>query len=47
LPPHTLRFTTAGRIACSAGRFVAGIDGSVRNENHDPACRHRWFARRR
>ena len=33
LPPHTLRMTTAGRIACSARQLVASIDGSRRKRN--------------
>ena len=33
LPPHTLRTTTAGRMACSARQLVASIDGSRRNGN--------------
>jgi hypothetical protein len=28
LPPKTLRLTTAGRTACSAGQFVASMSGS-------------------
>lgn len=28
LPPKTLRFTTRGRTACSAGQFVASMSGS-------------------
>ena len=44
LPPQTLRLTTAGRIAGSAGLFVAGTDGVVKNENHDSAYRSRWSA---
>ena len=31
LPPHTLRMTTAGRMACSARQLVASTDGSHRN----------------
>ena len=27
LPPHTLRLTTAGRMACSARQFVASMPG--------------------
>ena len=34
LPPHTLRMTTAGRIACSARQLVASIDGSPQEEEH-------------
>ena len=33
LPPHTLRMTTAGRMACSARQLVASIDGSRRKRN--------------
>ena len=32
LPPHTLRMTTAGRMACSARQLVASIEGSRRKE---------------
>ena len=39
LPPHTLRLTTAGRIACSAAQLVAGNSGFVKNVNHDAKCR--------
>ena len=46
LPPHTLRFTTAGRIACSAFQFVASIRGFVRNENQWALWFHRCFANR-
>jgi hypothetical protein len=33
LPPHVLRFTTAGRIACSAGQLVAST--SLRSRTSD------------
>ena len=33
LPPHTLRVTTAGRMACSARQLVASIDGSHKKRN--------------
>ena len=33
LPPHTLRMTTAGRMACSARQLVASSDGSHRKRN--------------
>jgi len=32
-PPQTLRFTTAGRIACSARQFVASTPSCVRKVN--------------
>ena len=31
LPPKTLRLTTAGRMACSAGQLVASMSSSYRN----------------
>jgi hypothetical protein len=34
LPPHTLRFAAAGRIACSAAKFDGGTLASVKNKNH-------------
>ena len=33
-PPHTLRFTTAGRIACSPSQLVGSTSGWLRNVNH-------------
>ena len=36
LPPHTLRMTTAGRMACSARQLVASTDGSHRNVKMAP-----------
>ena len=33
LPPHTLRVTTAGRMACSARQLVASMAGLRRNVN--------------
>ena len=33
LPPHTLRVTTAGRMACSARQLVASMDGSQRKRH--------------
>ena len=33
LPPHTLRMTTAGRMACSARQLVASSEGSHKKRN--------------
>ena len=52
LPPHTLRMTTAGRMACSARQLVASTDGSHRNvkraENSVARCaaKHSAFVQR-
>ena len=44
LPPHTLRVTTAGRMACSARQLVASTDGSHKNRN---TAGNRWPSVRR
>ena len=46
LPPHTLRVTTAGRIACSARQLVASIDGSNRKDQIAVNSRAKWRAKR-
>lgn len=46
-PPHTLRLTTAGRMACSACRFVASTTfGWVQKVNRASASTVRLWHRR-
>src|SRR3954468_5914154 len=37
-PPHTFRFTTAGRIARSPSQLVGSTSGWLRNVNHSSQC---------
>ena len=46
LPPHTLRVTTAGRMACSARQLVASTDGSHRKVKMAGNSMARWAAKR-
>ena len=46
LPPQTLRFTTAGRMACSPIQFVASISGSRKKVKRHSRFRRRCFAKR-
>ena len=46
LPPHTLRMTTAGRMACSARQLVASTDGSHRKVKRAPNSLARCAAKR-
>ena len=43
LPPHTLRLTTAGLIACSALQFVASTPSWVRKVNSASRSFMRWL----
>src|SRR5579875_2673257 len=42
LPPQTFRFTTAGRIPCSARQLVASTRSSAKKVNMAGASRSRW-----
>jgi hypothetical protein len=42
---HSFRFTTAGRIACSALCFATATSGPITNQNHRMACLSRKLAR--
>lgn len=46
LSPQTLRFTTAGRIACSARKLVASTLGCRWNVNHSLKWFRKCFANR-